>query len=55
MFVIWGLSILVWNKDKNSIPLFEIILYGLLLFCLAFIVQVRIVIVRFPLGILLLS
>ena len=55
MFTIWGLSILVWSKDKNRIPLFEIILYGLLLFCFAFIVQARIVIVGFPLGILLLS
>jgi len=33
MFAIWGLSILVWRKDKNRIPLFEIVLYGLFLFC----------------------
>lgn len=54
MFSIWGLSILVWRKDKKHIPLFEIILYGLLLFCFAFIVQARIIIIGFPLGILLL-
>lgn len=55
MFVIWGLGVWVWRKNKAYIPLLEVVLYSLLLFGFAFIVQARVVIVGLPLGALLLG
>lgn len=55
IFTIWGLGFLVWRKDRRYISLSEVVLYSILLFCFAFIVQARVVIIGIPLGILLLG
>ncbi len=55
MLVVWGLAAWVWTKSKELIPLSELILYGLLLYCVAFMLQARIVIVGFPIGVLALG
>lgn len=55
MLVVWGLAVWVWTKNKEVIPLLELIVYGILLYCVAFMLQARIVIVGFPIGVFLLG
>ncbi|WP_404981988.1 O-antigen ligase family protein [Capnocytophaga granulosa] len=54
ILLVWGLGSFVWKKDKRLISSIEFFLYGVLLFCFAFIVQARVVIIGFPLTIILL-
>lgn len=55
MFTIWGLGVWVWRKSSKYLSLAEVVWYGVLLFCFAFIMQARIVIVGFPLAVLLMG